>query len=178
VFDIGCGTGLVAGRLRRVLGPDGKYEGVDQVANAVEQARQRLHGDPRFRCDVGDAEHAQVTRGSDLVLFNWVMNWLDTHSVDRIFRRLGKLPPQTTLITCVAFLACVRSRNGSPIGGSRHYAAARDYLKGKRGDAEALWDISRYESYRHSLLDNFRIIEEHVRPGANIFWVAKPKRLR
>ncbi|HEU0037041.1 MAG TPA: class I SAM-dependent methyltransferase [Kofleriaceae bacterium] len=174
VFDIGSGTGLVADRMRKILPPDGFYYGIDQVAAGVERAREKLHGDPRFQFEVGDAATVQVTPGNDLVLFCWVMNWLDTRSVDRIFQRLGKLPPETTLITCVAFLACVQE-GAERVAGSKHYAIARDFLLGKPSEAETLWDLTRYRSYHGSLVENFDILEEHVRPGANIFWVAKPR---
>ncbi len=176
IFDIGCGTGLVATRCRNILPADGSYYGVDQVAAGVDRANDRLRGDNRFHFAVEDAEGARVRRGSDLVMFCWVMNWLDTHSVNRIFRRLGKLSPDVTLITCVAFLACVKSRNGRPLGGSHQFSVARDYLRGKdHGEAEALWDLTRYRCYYTSLVQNFRIVEEHVRPGGNIFWVARSR---
>ncbi len=175
IFDIGSGTGLVATRIRKILPPDGSYFGIEQVAAGVARSRQVMAGDPRYHFEVGDAADVHVKRGSDLVLFNWVMNWLDTHAVDGIFRRLGKLPPETTLITCVAFLACVQTTAQRKTS-SQDFAVARAYLRGERSDAAKRWDLTRYLSYTGSLRENFRIVEEHVRPGANIFWVAKPKR--
>jgi SAM-dependent methyltransferase len=170
IFDIGCGTGLVAERLREVLPDDGAYVGIDHVAAGISRARERLAADARFRFEVLDAETSTIPRGTDTVLFCWVMNWLDTHTADRMCQRLGRLASSTTIIISVPFFACVEIPDTKRT--SRSASAARAFLRGE--SPPAAWNVARYESYRRSLVTNFEVVEEHVRPGTNIFWVARP----
>ncbi len=46
VLDVGCGVGRMAVPLTRYLSPEGRYEGFDVMANAVEWCQR--HITPRF----------------------------------------------------------------------------------------------------------------------------------
>lgn len=64
VLDIGCGVGRMAVPLARVLGPDGRYDGIDIVPAAIRWCRrhvQPLH--PGFRFHLADLRNARYNPG-------------------------------------------------------------------------------------------------------------------
>jgi SAM-dependent methyltransferase len=179
MVEVGCGTGLMVTRLEKILPPHGWYFGFDHAATAVAKARERVEGDARFRFAVGDAEDMALPRDADCVMLSWMINWLDTHTVDRMMRRLARACPDATMVCAVAFLACVERRAGVPDRKSRDLGVAGRYLAGgDRKEAARIWDLSRFECYRRSLTANFHVTATHVQPNARIVWVARPRQLQ
>jgi trans-aconitate methyltransferase len=176
VTELGCGTGILASMLPAVLPPDGVYLGSDFSSSGVLRAAEKLEGDDRFAFAVADAEEAPLVDNTDCVLFPWVMNWLDTHAVERIWMRLAALGPAPLVIACVHLRGCVERRDGVTVDEAAQVAAAEQYLRGDPAAARAIWDTARYDCYVQSLEDQFRILEHSVQPGAHIFWAARSRR--
>ena len=176
ILDVGCGHGTMALQLRRILPAEGSYLGLDYVEPAISRARTLLAGDPRFRFEVGDAEEVQLPRGIDCVLLSLVVNFLDTHSADRLLQRLGRATQNTTLVVAVPFRGCVDRHPGVVEHKTRELAAARRYLRGDTGPAERIWDVQRFHCYRQSLTTSFKLVSEHVLPNARVVWVAKSQK--
>jgi SAM-dependent methyltransferase len=175
VSEFGCGTGILASMLPGVLPPDGVYLGSDFSASGVLRAAEKLRGDGRFAFVVADAEDGPVLDRTDCVLFPWVMNWLDTHSVERIWMRLAALRPAPLVIACVHLRGCVEPRPGATFDEAAQAAAAEQYLRGDQAAARAIWDTARYDCYVQSLEEHFHILEHSVQPGAHIFWAARSR---
>lgn len=175
VTELGCGTGKVSVRLRSVLPPDGAYLGSDYSEAGVRRAIDKNEGDPRFSFCVADAVEAPILERSDSIVFTWVMNWLDTHSVESIWRRLAALRPAPILITCVGFRQAVDRRPGVARDDARELDAADRYLRGDRAAAAAIWDTTRYECYLGSMQEHFEILETSIQPAAHIFWAARSR---
>jgi trans-aconitate methyltransferase len=172
VSELGCGTGILASMLPAVLPPDGVYLGSDFSASGVVRAAEKLKGDDRFSFVVADAEEGPLVENTDCVLFPWVMNWLDTHAVERIWMRLAALRPAPLVIACVHLRGCVERRDGADADEATQAAAAEQYLRGDHAAARAIWDTARYDCYVQSLEEHFHILEHSVQPGAHIFWAA------
>jgi SAM-dependent methyltransferase len=175
VSELGCGTGILASMLPDVLPPDGVYLGSDFSSSGVVRARDKLAGDARFTFVVADAEEGPLVERTDCVLFPWVMNWLDTHAVERIWRRLAALRPAPLVIACVHLRGCVELRAGVIAGEAAQVAAAEQYLRGDQAAARAIWDTTRYDCYVQSFEEHFQILEDSVQPGAHIFWAARSR---
>ncbi|HEV8119124.1 MAG TPA: class I SAM-dependent methyltransferase [Thermoanaerobaculia bacterium] len=54
VLDIGCGPGAMTPWFGRMLGPGGRYVGIDNDSDAIEWCRTRFRHDERFRFEIGD----------------------------------------------------------------------------------------------------------------------------
>lgn len=175
VSELGCGTGILASLLPAVLPPDGVYLGSDFSSSGVARAIDKLRGDQRFAFVVADAEEGPLVEDSDCVLFPWVMNWLDTHAVERIWMRLAALRPAPVVIACVHLRGCVEQRAGAAADEAAQVAAAEQYLRGEPAAARAIWDTARYDCYVQSLEEHFHILEHSVQPGAHIFWAARSR---
>ena len=175
VSEFGCGTGILASMLPAVLPPDGVYLGSDFSSSGVARAIDKLRGDERFAFVVADAEEGPLVEDTDCVLFPWVMNWLDTHAVERIWMRLAALRPAPVVIACVHLRGCVEQRPGAMADEAAQVAAAEQYLRGEPAAARAIWDTARYDCYVQSLEEHFHILEHSVQPGAHIFWAARSR---
>jgi SAM-dependent methyltransferase len=175
VSEFGCGTGILASMLPAVLPPDGVYLGSDFSSSGVHRAIEKLKDDDRFSFVVADAEDGPLVENTDCVVFSWVMNWLDTHSVERIWMRLAALRPAPLVIACVHLRGCVEPRDGVTADEVAQVAAAEQYLRGQQAAARAIWDTARFDCYVQSLEEHFRILEHSVQPGAHIFWAARSR---
>jgi SAM-dependent methyltransferase len=175
VSELGCGTGILASMLPPVLPPHGVYLGSDFSASGVLRATEKLRGDDRFSFVVADAEEGPLVERTDCVLFPWVMNWLDTHVVERIWMRLAALRPAPIVIACVHLQGCVERRPDATANEATQIAAAEHYLRGEPTAARAIWDTARYDCYVQSFEEHFHILEHSVQPGAHIFWAARSR---
>jgi SAM-dependent methyltransferase len=175
ISELGCGTGILASMLPAVLPPDGVYVGSDFSSSGVARAVEKLAGDARFSFAVADAEEAPLVDQTDCVLFPWVMNWLDTHAVERIWMRLAALRPAPVVISCVHLRGCVERRAGETDSGADEVAAADQFLRGDPVAARAIWDTARFDCYVQSLEEHFHVLERSVQPGAHIFWAARSR---
>jgi SAM-dependent methyltransferase len=71
VLDIGCGAGMMAVELARMVGPEGRYVGSDIHIPSIRWCRSRFRGDARLRFEVADAGAGPLpgaTGQADLVL--------------------------------------------------------------------------------------------------------------
>lgn len=82
VWDLGCGTGQHAVRLKRRW-PDARVHGLDSSAAMLEQARAR---DEDVDWRLGDISGWVPDRPADLILANASLHWLPDHEV--LLRRL------------------------------------------------------------------------------------------
>jgi SAM-dependent methyltransferase len=176
VLDLGCGPGLFAEHVLRsgVLPSDGSYLGADNVAGAIEIAQKRFAGDPRARferCEIT----AEVPRAPrvDGVLLSFVISYLDTHTVDRLVRRLARAWPRATLLVALSISTSVNGPEAPP-----SEQLARRYLDGDRR-ALAGWDTRRLLCYTRAVDDHFGIVEEHrSEDSARLVWLARRDRAR
>jgi SAM-dependent methyltransferase len=173
--ELGCGTGLLASWLAKVLPPDAVYVGSDFSESGVVRARDRMRGDPRFTFVTADAEVGPLLDDTDCILFPWVLNWLDTHAVERIWQRLAAVRPVPLVIACVHLRGCVERLAGVTTDEATEVSAAEQYLRGDRAAAHAIWDTARYDCYVQSLHEHLTIVEEAVEPGAHVFWAARSR---
>lgn len=84
ILDLGCGSGLLAGRLN---GRYGSYFGIDFAANAIEKAKRTLHPEKRadFLCaDVTNLDFPSA----DITVFLGLTDWLNREQLDRLFRKI------------------------------------------------------------------------------------------
>jgi SAM-dependent methyltransferase len=176
ISELGCGTGILASRLAGVLPPDGVYLGSDFSSAGVHRAAEKLSGDDRFSFVLADVEDGPLAENTDCVVLSWVMNWLDTHCVERIWMRLAALRPAPIVIACVHLRGCVERRDGATADDAAQVAAAEQYLRGDQAAARVIWDTARYDCYVQSLEEHFHILEHSVQPGAHIFWAARSRR--
>lgn len=132
VLDVGCGAGIMALRLGRLLGPRGRYIGFDIHVPSIRWCRAKFSEDPRFRFEVASAGGAGFLVGSGeagLVLAKSVFTHLAPEEVraglEQIRRALA--PGRTALVT--AFLY------GGEEGGTRSAA----YFPYGAADGSARW---------------------------------------
>jgi SAM-dependent methyltransferase len=175
ISELGCGTGLLASWLAGVLPPDAVYLGSDFSEEGVLRARARMKSDPRFTFVTADAEVVPILENTDSILFPWVLNWLDTHAVERLWRRLAAVGGTPIMIACIHFRGCVERLPGVAADETREVAAAMQYLHGDRTAAATIWNTERYECYVRSLEEHFEIVEQNVQPGAHIFWACRSR---
>jgi len=174
VLDLGCGPGSFAEQALRdgVLPKDGSYLGIDNVAGAIQLARRRFAGEPRARferCDL-TAELPRAPRVDGLLL-SFVLSYMDTHSADRLLRRLASAWPRATLVVALSIRTSVNGPD-QPLP----ERPTRRFLNGDRR-ALARWDTRRLLCYTRSVDDHFGIVEEHrFEDHARIAWVARRDR--
>jgi SAM-dependent methyltransferase len=182
LLDVGCGPGFFAEELVRAdaLGRDGWYHGVDISAAAVELAVARLASDPRFTFEVGDAERLGATRpGTDGIVLSFVVTYLDTAAVERLFERLARSYPSATVIVALTFRSAVDRHPELAVDDGRELRAARRFIAGDRAEAKPFWDVRRYDSYRSSFVARYRLIEEVVlKSTVQLMWVGRPRAAR
>jgi SAM-dependent methyltransferase len=171
VLDLGCGPGRFADYVLRsgVLPEGGSYLGVDNVTGAIELARRRFTGAQRVRFEVGDLA-GELPRAPriDGVLLAFVLPNLDTHTADRLLRRLARTWPHATLLVAISLDATLNGPERPPSP-----RLARRFLKGDRR-ALARWDTRRLLCYTRAVDDHFGIVEEHLYDHApRLVWVAR-----
>lgn len=176
VLDLGCGPGSFAEHILRdgVLPKDGSYLGIDNVAGAIDLARKRFAGERRARfehCDLAvELPHAPRVDG---ILLTFVISYLDTHTADRLLRRLARAWPHATLVVA---LSLETSLSGAAQPPPVHLG--RRFLHGDRR-ALARWDTRRLLCYTRAIDDHFGIIEEHrYKHAARLVWLARRNRAR
>jgi 2-polyprenyl-3-methyl-5-hydroxy-6-metoxy-1,4-benzoquinol methylase len=83
IFEIGCGSGLLAERLVSIAG---QYKGIDIAENAIQLARQRInHQNFKFHAvDLLEAEFELA----DLTVLLGVVDWLDYQGVEKLFSKI------------------------------------------------------------------------------------------
>lgn len=176
IIDFGCGPGSFAEHALRdgVLPPDGSYLGIDNVAAAIDAARDRFAGEPRARferCDI-TVELPRAPR-VDGILLAFVLSYLDTRTADRLMCRLAQRWPGATVLVAVSINT---SLNGLAEPPPDHLA--RRFLNGDRR-ALADWDVRRFLSYARAVDDHFGIVEEYrYEDTARVLWLAQPKTAR
>jgi SAM-dependent methyltransferase len=132
VLDVGCGPGLMAPELGRMLGPDGKYVGLDIQRASVRWCRERFRREGRFRFEVVDAG------GSGFPVADWSGGFIlaksvFTHLTEKQARaclteiRRALAPGRTAMITGFLF-------NGAA-GGSR----SAPYFPFSNADGTVRW---------------------------------------
>ncbi|HET9624330.1 MAG TPA: class I SAM-dependent methyltransferase, partial [Kofleriaceae bacterium] len=188
VIDLGCGPGLFAAELARGRGlpRDGAYLGLDVSPAAIELARARLAGDPRFAFRVGEASAIgrRADPDVDAVIACFVLSYLDTREVERVIARLARRQPRAKLIVAFTIRSCVDRRGADePADEAADEAAelraARRYLAGDPAPAEAMWDLRRLRAYRASIERRYRVVEQIVlRPLAQVVWVCELRHSR
>jgi SAM-dependent methyltransferase len=176
VLDLGCGPGSFAEQVLRggVLPEGGSYLGVDRVAGAIDAARRRFAGDPRARFEVCElaSELPRAPRVDGIVLA-FVIAYLDTHTADRLLRRLARAWPRATLLVALSVDTSLNGPEERP-----PERLMRRFLDGDRR-ALARWDARRLRCYARSVDDHFGIVEEHrYEHAARIVWVARRARAR
>lgn len=176
VLDLGCGPGIFAEEVLRegVLPRDGSYLGVDNVAGAIELARKRFASDRRARFELCDITR-EVPRAPriDGVVMSFVISYMDTHTADRLLRRLARTWPHATLLVALSIRTSVNGpEQPLPERPTRRFLA---------GDRRALagWDTRRFLCYTRAVDDHFGIVEEHrCEDFTRFVWVARRDRAR
>jgi SAM-dependent methyltransferase len=176
VLDLGCGPGRFAQHVLRdsVLPEDGSYLGIDHVAGAIDAARKRFEGERRARFELCDLA-TEVPRAPrvDGLLLAFVITYIDTHTADRLLRRLAKAWPHATLVVALSLETSLNGPAERP-----PERLAKRFLDGDRR-ALARWDTRRLLCYTRAVDDHFGIIEEHRYEGAaRIVWIARRDRDR
>lgn len=169
VLDLGCGPGSFAQQVLRVLPEDGSYLGVDHVAGAIDAARRRLAGEPRARFEVCELA-AELPRAArvDAIVLAFMIAYLDTHTADRLLRRLARAWPRATLLVALSLDTTLNGPAQRP-----PERLLRRFLDGDRR-ALARWDTRRLRCYARALDDHFGIIEEHrYGHAARLVWIAR-----
>ena len=171
LLDLGCGPGIFAEHVLRegVLPSDGSYLGVDNVAGAIEIARNRLAGERRVRFELCNIA-AELPRAPhvDGVLMCFVIAYMDTHAADRLLRRLARVWPRATLLVALSIVTSMNGQDQPP-----PEPAARRFLDGDRR-ALAGWDARRFLCYAQAVDDHFGIVEEHrCEDATRLIWIAR-----
>lgn len=76
VLDVGCGTGLLADYVSRLVAPDGVVVGIDPLPRRIAMAQRRAR--PNLRCRVGTADDlSEFPRDTfDAAYLHLVFHWL------------------------------------------------------------------------------------------------------
>lgn len=77
VLDIGCGTGRLGRHLAGIIGPSGRYIGIDPLAERIKIANEKNEYGQAF-FEIGTAENLAAIRSNsiDVVFLNAVFHWL------------------------------------------------------------------------------------------------------
>lgn len=86
ILDVGAGNGSWYRALRRVLGPEPQYVGLDQSAGMVERLQEEIAGDARAAARTGDAQALPWTEPQ----FDWVGMHFMLYHVPDIRRAIGE----------------------------------------------------------------------------------------
>jgi ubiquinone/menaquinone biosynthesis C-methylase UbiE len=115
VFDVGCGTGLLAEYVSKIVGAEGRVLGVDPLPLRIEIAKRRES--PNLKFQVGDANalSGYSDASFDVVYLNAVFHWLpEKRTPLRQFLRLlvpgGRLGLTTGLGDKLGTLQEIRKR--------------------------------------------------------------------
>jgi SAM-dependent methyltransferase len=181
ILDVGTGPGLFADVLRRTrtLPPDGSYIGFDVSPTAIELAKKRVEGDPRFTFYIGDASRFDEPpdRDIDTVMLTFILSYLDTHAAHRLIHTVASTYPDATVVTALTFRSCADLLESVEPDQAAELRAARRYIKGDTAGAEKRWDLRRLLHYRQSLETYYRVVEQRtLSPMAQTLEVWLPKR--
>ena len=115
VFDVGCGTGLLAEYVARLVGAAGQVEAIDPLPLRIEIAKRREAANLQFRVGDAYALNGYSDATFDVVYLNAVFHWLpEKLGPLRQFRRLlvpgGRLGLTTGLGDKLGTLQEVRKR--------------------------------------------------------------------
>ena len=91
VLDVGCGTGLSLGLLRKAVGAQGRVWGIEQCPEMLRQARQRLGraGRRHVQLICAPAEVAPLTGKADAALLHFTHDILRRpEALDHLLRHL------------------------------------------------------------------------------------------
>jgi SAM-dependent methyltransferase len=83
VLELGCGSGLLAEKLRGELTT---YLGIDLADSAIKEARERVR-DPRVSFEQGDVLRRELPR-AELTVFLGLLDWLEPSEIEAFFARL------------------------------------------------------------------------------------------
>lgn len=83
VFEIGCGSGLLAERLVSQIA---SYKGIDIAENAIQLARKRVYN-PNFEFNAADLLNFEYS-AADLTVMLGVIDWLDADGVELLMRKV------------------------------------------------------------------------------------------
>ena len=100
VLDVGCGTGLSLGRLRRAVGPTGHVIGIEQCPAMLERARRRIDGQEGAKVTLlcAPAEDAAIPACADAALLHFTHDILRRPAaLDRVVRHLR---PGARVVAC------------------------------------------------------------------------------
>jgi SAM-dependent methyltransferase len=87
VVELGCGSGIIAGKFLEYGAAS--YLGIDIAESAIEKARARHASDARMRFQVGNvADLPQLS--ADLVVSLGLFDWLTDDEIAAVFRQSGK----------------------------------------------------------------------------------------
>jgi len=115
VFDVGCGTGLLAEHVAQVVGATGQVLAIDPLPLRIEIAQRRATSNLKFQVGDAYALNGYADASFDVVYLNAVFHWLPEKLAPlRQFRRLlvpgGRLGLTTGLGDKLGTLQEVRKR--------------------------------------------------------------------
>lgn len=122
VIDVACGTGLSFERLRQQVGPKGRVIGIDQSAEMLARARERIerNGWNNFTLIQSPIEFAEIGALGDAALFHFTHDVMRTHGAVR--NVLQNLRHGARVVACGLKWAPVWAM---PVNGAVLYAAMR-----------------------------------------------------
>jgi SAM-dependent methyltransferase len=87
VVELGCGSGIIAGKLMECGAAS--YLGIDIAESAIEKARSRYGNDARVEFQVGDVADLPPL-SADLIVSLGLFDWLTDSEIAAVFRQSGK----------------------------------------------------------------------------------------
>jgi len=85
ILDIGCGVGRVAAPLTRVLGPDGRYVGIDIVPAAIDWLRQAYRPHRNFEFFHSDIHNSAYNPKGRMTADRFAFPFADGRRFDIVF---------------------------------------------------------------------------------------------